>query len=562
MAAGVAYALFSGVVYPNWLEPMLSIDERVTKARAELDEMLEFDAKVQDARTTYRRYLDRMGSFDAKKIDPEVRERLNKLIAEHGLTDLNYSGGSARPTSFGKVGAKRITLTVQATASLEGAIGFLRGVYELPHVMRVGNVSISPSRSARRKKRKNKPSPVSLKVPIELLVLPAHKMVGKRLKDDDLHQPESLVRHEGRNYSLIWERTPFTEYVKIEPLVVSAGEDVEVIARKSSVSLKGTVTGGDGENVITWTTSDGTGEWLDKLSATNTLRVRIRNSEPFSQSFTLTVADGSGNIATDDVEVTIRGKETRVVENTTKPEPEPDRGPKRWNNGNKQKLVMTLISRNGGARHDEVMVHNSVARKTSYYRLGDEFDGGELVFVHPRGAIVRRQDEYFVYPIGAKVSNDVKAKEADDYPTLKRVTAMIRESLGEPAWDAEADAEAEGEGEEPAGESSVVTVADTEMADADAAKPVAADSETGDSEAVEDTDGEAVDDSDGGSKDTEAATGLNVKEAAPTKGPPAAKKQTRRSSDNKRGVRRTSKSKQGGKSRRGSASRRKGTKKN
>ena len=96
LAAGAAYALLSAVVYPEWLKPMFTIDKRVSDARAELDELLEFDAKVEDAKFTYRRYLDRIGTFDAKKLDPDVRERLNKLIAEHKLTDLTLSGGSAR----------------------------------------------------------------------------------------------------------------------------------------------------------------------------------------------------------------------------------------------------------------------------------------------------------------------------------------------------------------------------------------------------------------------------------------------------------------------------------
>ena len=525
VGAGAVYFLLSAVVYPKFLKPMFTIDERVKVARAELDEMLEFDTKVEDARLAYRRYLDRLGSFDAASLENDVRERLNKLIAEHKLDGLTVSGGSGRLSSFGKTDAKRMTLMVQATASLEGAIGFLRGIYELPHLIRVGNVSISPSRSSRIKKRKNKPSPIRLKIPIELLVLPAHKMVGKRMVDEDLHQPESLVRHDGRNYALIWERTPFTEYVKIEPLVVSAGEDLDFVVNKRNVSLKGTVTGGDGENVITWTTTDGTGEWLDKLRATNTLRTRIQTKEPFSQSFTLTVTDGSENIGTAQVEVTIRPRNAQVVKERA--EPAPKTGPKRWKNRNKQKLVMMLISRDGDVRHDEVMVHNSMARKTSYYSPGDEFDGGELVFVHPRGAIVRRQDEYFVYPIGAKVSNDVKAKEANDYPTLRRVTALIREALGEPAWDAEA------KDEEPAAESSVVTVADTEQAgkEADAVKPPAAESKTDTSKTVAAADGETVDDSQGEPKDPDPAKKSSGEEtAAPTKGPPAsepaAKKRT------------------------------------
>jgi hypothetical protein len=93
---------------------------------------------------------------------------------------------------------------------------------------------------------------------------------------------------------------------------------------------------------------------------------------------------------------------------------------------------MALIHREGDARSNEVMVYNSRSRKTEYFEPGDDFDGGKLVFVHPRGAIVRRQnadgeDDFFIYPIGEKLTEDVRADEAGDHPRLQAEANRIRE---------------------------------------------------------------------------------------------------------------------------------------
>ena len=516
-----AYVLMSSVVYPKWLEPMFTIDDRVEEAQSRLDKLEEDKAVVDAAKWTYRRFLDRVNSFDAASLENDLRERLNKMIAEHELDEVTVSGGSGRLSSFGKSNAKRMTLTVDATGSLEGVVGFLRAVYELPHLVRVGNVAIYPSHSSRRKK-KNKKARMQLRVPIEVLVLPQHKMMGRRLAEDELNQPESLVRHEGRNYALIWERTPFTEYVKLEPLVVKVGADVDVLLDTRNVTLKGVATGGDGDYTVTWTTTDGAGEWLDKLSSVKTLRPRLKTTKLFTQSFTLTITDGSENSGTAQIEVTVREKKKKPTDEKKPPE---DTGPKRWQDGRQRQLVMVLKSRDGDYRHDEVMIYHNRARDTTYFSPGDEFDGGELLYVHPRGVIVRRQDEYFVYPIGTVASNVVRARDADDFPTLKRATRLIREALGEPDWDAEDDSEAEGE--EDKGESSVVTVADKDETsqEKESAESAEADSNSDASETVRGTDGGTDKDSRKELEEPESTPKSGGDSAAiPEKGSPAAEK--------------------------------------
>jgi len=86
-----------------------------------------------------------------------------------------------------------------------------------------------------------------------------------------------------------------------------------------------------------------------------------------------------------------------------------------------------LLRTIGPERLDEFMVYNNKSRQTSYYKVGEEFDGGELVFVHQRGGVVRRNEDYFVYPIGANLDQHVEAKVADDYPELKSAADKIRE---------------------------------------------------------------------------------------------------------------------------------------
>ena len=94
---------------------------------------------------------------------------------------------------------------------------------------------------------------------------------------------------------------------------------------------------------------------------------------------------------------------------------------------------MTLLHSTGTERVDELMIFNTRSRKMDYYAVKDEFDGGELVFVHPRGGIVRRSDQYFIYPIGVTLDGDINVKDIDvaDYPELKDAADRIRRP-GEP----------------------------------------------------------------------------------------------------------------------------------
>jgi hypothetical protein len=89
---------------------------------------------------------------------------------------------------------------------------------------------------------------------------------------------------------------------------------------------------------------------------------------------------------------------------------------------------MALLRTLGAERLDEFMVYNRQSKETKYYKTGDDFDGGELVFVHQRGGVVRRSEDYFVYPIGATLDQQVEARVADEYPELKSAAEKLREA--------------------------------------------------------------------------------------------------------------------------------------
>ena len=76
------------------------------------------------------------------------------------------------------------------------------------------------------------------------------------------------------------------------------------------------------------------------------------------------------------------------------------------------------------------MIFNLKSKETTYHKVGDEFDGGRLVFVHQTGVLVRRQDGYFVVPLGANLDQDISADQAADYPTLFAVAGLIRDADG------------------------------------------------------------------------------------------------------------------------------------
>jgi hypothetical protein len=229
--------------------------------------------------------------------------------------------------------------------------------------------------------------------------------------------------------------------------VVEAGADVNNQVGKR-VSLNPRIKGGDGKYTYAWYPEEG-------LTDPTSPRAKVDTGEPFTRTYTLTVNDESGNSHEDSLTVTIKEKpkkiEPQVVEADPEPAPPPPPVDKRWTDRKNMQLSMTLMRSDGDLRIQEVMVYNKKSKETTYYPVQAEFDGGTLVSVHPRGGVVRRdtggEPAFFVYPIGARLDQDVRAEEAGDHPLLQRLALSAQEdALVERA--AEAEEESEGENEE------------------------------------------------------------------------------------------------------------------
>lgn len=413
----LGYVIVDNVVYPEWIQPLVTLDERVAEREEELAELNAKEDRVRRAMEDYRDYLNRTGSMDIRKVENALRDELNTLIETYKLTDATVT--PSRPTVDRKTDITKLVLTVSADGALESVVRFLKTVSELPQLIRVLNPQIYPVSKARRENPLS--DMVSLRVGLQVMALPQQKIVGKRFEDADLVQPDAYVRHRDRDYSVIWERTPLNPHLDLDPLVVRAVKQnvtVEVGAR--NVTLEASASGGLAPYTFNWSPSTG-------LQGADTPRPRLDTREVGASEYTVTVTDLRGEVSEPArvlVEIKEKEKPPEVVQrDDPPPAPPQDPRPQRWRDGNYMQLVMMLITSSDGEREAEVMIDNARSRATEYYKTGDDFDGGKLVFVHQRGLLVHRSDGYFVYPIGSKVTEDMPVDQATEFPRLQEVAA-------------------------------------------------------------------------------------------------------------------------------------------
>jgi len=407
----ICYGIVSGVVYPNWIEPQLSIDKRIAEKQVELDRLESTDKKVTEAKSAYRSFVQRVGSVDAGRVENDLRTRLNQLIERNGLQNANVSGG--RSTRDPKTEVERMFITVTAVATLQSAVKFLKDVAELPHLIRITSPKIDPAVSSRKERDTDR---VNIAVPLEVMILPQTQMVGTVALDSN-SQPPSKIRHEGRDYAVIWDRKPFQDHIKLLPLRADAKRDLNLTVGAGAV-LNGSAAGGDGNYSFVWTPAEG-------LSGDKTASPTVDTSTVGSRTYTLTVTDGKGNSATDSVIVTVQ---EAVAEVPYQPPPPPTPGPPpvvRWQDNRSMQLAMAISTNDGTGRKGQVLVYNNKSKRTDSYKIGEPFDGGELVFVHHRGGVVRTNDEYSIYPIGASLDQAMRDQDAVDYPDLQQVAQRL-----------------------------------------------------------------------------------------------------------------------------------------
>lgn len=432
----IAFAVLSNVIYPQWIKPLIELDQRLVSARERRDKLQEEEERIERAAGEYRAMVNRVGTFDIDRAATEIRDRINALIDKHKLRADSVAPSRSRRDR--KTDVESMTINVRAVGPLDAAIGFLADLYELPQFMRVGNVSIYPGSTGRDVLG---PTPMNLRVPIEIRVLPQQKIVG-RIDLDDIEQPEQLVRHEPRDYTPIWDGTPFDDWIPPVPLRAEITPSATSVTEGERVWLQAKASGGLGRHTFAWAPSD-------KLTNPDGIRTQVNTNEPGQYTFTLTATDEKGESATASVNIVVMPKREPVVQRDDRPKPPPPPPPRpdaRWTDRMHRRLVMTLGRTGYDGRLDELMVSNQRSRTTEYYAVDEDFDGGMLIHVHQTGGLVRRKDDprhpegqegYYVYPIGETLDRDIPIAQADAFPELQRVAELDRaQSGGEPTEEA------------------------------------------------------------------------------------------------------------------------------
>lgn len=409
--AVIAIVILSKTVYPNWIKPLLTLDERIAEREEERERLLEIQHNIEKARIEYRDLVSRNGSFEPGRVETAVRDRINALIDKHKLQDANVA--PSRPVPDRKTGLISAVITVTATASLESVVSFLKDLSELPELVRVGNPAISPVASTRRSDKKDQ---MNFRVPVEMLILPQNKVVG-RIEESALQKPENFVRHAGRGYKEIWDKTPFTEFVDLPPLRV----DVQKMANfevGQQAFIQATPSGGEQNYTVKWEPAEG-------LTEPSSARTGVDTSTARTQTYTVTVTDTARDSKPVSATVAVTIKEPKpptpapvepqqVVEKTP-PAPVERRDPE----GRSKQIVMTLLQNAGTKRTRELMIVNSRNKETTYHKAGEDFDGGKLIFVHQTGGLVNTKGKYYIYPLGANLEERMEYQNAVEYTELR-----------------------------------------------------------------------------------------------------------------------------------------------
>ena len=87
-------------------------------------------------------------------------------------------------------------------------------------------------------------------------------------------------------------------------------------------------------------------------------------------------------------------------------------------------VIVALLSYPG---HGEVVTMHPGTKVRTIHHLGQEMAGGKLVMVHPLGAVVGIEEEFWLLPNGVKVSDEEQRVLADEVPQVQRKLTPLLE---------------------------------------------------------------------------------------------------------------------------------------
>jgi len=333
-------ALVTKVVYPRTVKSLFDVQDRIEELDTELADRLEERDRVDDALLQYKQYLARTGGTDPQKVRNRLQKHLEQLARDADLPEPNTKITPGSPSRDKKTGLHTVPMGVDVQGSLETVVGFVKRCYELPYLAKFRGLTFDPvvskGRTGGSRGSKSATGEVKVNAMLEVLVLPNDPIAREHLDLESLEQPTEVVKHSGESYALIWERNPFSEYVK-------------PVAKRQE---------------------------------------REPEKEPEQKP-------------------------------EPKPQEQPDRGDR---DANYKRVAMAL--RYGV---DELMVVNTRSKTQEYVTTGEQIDGGELIYVHLSGGIVRKESGDYFYEVGALFSEAVPVAIADDFPGIQAISKCLRD---------------------------------------------------------------------------------------------------------------------------------------
>lgn len=218
---GITFAVLIAVwvgyktVYAWWVVPLVRIEQDIEKLRAQESEAAEFNAQYEFAQKDYEKLVSRVGTLELGELKDDLHHRIEDLAHEYALEDLKVT--PKREQRYGKTDALELGFAVSGQQKLESVLGFLREVYELPHVLRVVDPKLSPILPPRGEKAKDL---IKLTLDIQALLLPARPRAALAYTVDLKKlppQPKTFVRHGEPDIVKLASAKPFLEYEPEKP---------------------------------------------------------------------------------------------------------------------------------------------------------------------------------------------------------------------------------------------------------------------------------------------------------------------------------------------------------
>jgi len=362
IAVGVAIgvAICAKTVYPKWVAPMFDYDKDIARLKDECDD-LEFElSRMEHARETYREYVYRTGGTDTDKVGDLFKPELNGLLKQCRLNDVSV--GSKSDRTVGKGDLIALNYSVTGEGPLDNVVRFLKCFYEMPYIMRFKTVTLTPEKSTKKRRgRRGRRSQRRdvVKVSGHLEVLVLPAFFGG-VKDPLNEHPSRLVKYRTEEFAWIAELDPFNRPEEEHPVVMDEPTGACCVNHECVVTeVKAECDAMDGD-------------WFENMTCP---AFQCPEASPEPSGWT--------------------------------GDPERDR----------KRLQGCYAAINA------VQVHNGASNRTAWISVGEPFDGGDLIMVHPYGVLVRRKDgsteKEYVYPQGEVLADAVALVEASNVPQLR-----------------------------------------------------------------------------------------------------------------------------------------------